>query len=267
MIILYGLPGQWMHWTLQTIVGIDEDVTDSDLNFLNTIGDRERYQFDIIPKTDLPLERIVRGPNHIVQYTLPKNFPWYLHTFFEKVDEFYIRTEQEHFLNDLKSKGNGKTGAGIAPFQVFLNHLLATYDNEPDTNSVIEYFATTCVDNDWQRAAEYCPDPTYGIEFSEYANPAGLFKRLNEFGTVDREFFDHRYRLLLKRNKRYFVMASNFEERLKHKLLNEMSVIELGYVGSLVYTINNADFDWYREDFRVESVNQYHTQLLELLHD
>jgi hypothetical protein len=252
--IICGLPGLYQNW-LSAALDPNSKFIVQGINF-STLTSNIPW---VTKHSSFPQSSYV-----INCYINNENLPWYLYNFFEKTDDINISVD--NLVEDLQRRG-----PGTVAFDSMLDHWKSVYqiDSHSDynyyKNSLIEYFYNWFTqESEWRDILTYqhTGDHSINIEYCDFSDPHLLYQKLNTAVDVDQTHFDQMYKLLQQGNQRFFDLPVNFDTKLLNlPNTNELSIIELAWLGKIFDGILKQPLDWFNPDIRHAVVNTNYLQL------
>lgn len=262
-IALLGLPGLYQNW-LQSVLGAPAaTILEGNHNFVtHTLSNTwfKKIDFDLSGIPDLTSKY-----NFVVNtYVTEQNFVWYLYNFLEKTDNVGIFVD--NFVEDLFTKSRGTVA-----FDGLLNYLITSYqlndkhDHQYIFNAAVENFYLLLIDqvSKFKTQSYYTNPSLINIEYRDFENFKLFDSKINQLPGYDRNHTEASYSQLVNRNTRFLTKQQTFISKLKSGN-NEFDILELAYIGWLLWKLTPERLDWFNEKIRNESIQNHYNELCSL---
>lgn len=262
-IALLGLPGLYQNW-LQSVLGSPAaTILEGNHNFITHTLSNTRFKkidFDLSGISDLTSKY-----NFVVNtYVIEQNFVWYLYNFLEKTDNVGIFVD--NFVENLFTKSKGTVA-----FDGLLNYLITSYqltnkhDHQYIFNAAVENFYLLLIDqvSKFKTQSCYTNPSLINIEYRDFEDFKLLDSKINQLPGYDQNHTEASYSQLVNRNTRFLTKQQTFIAKLKSGN-NEFDILELAYIGWLLWKLSPERLDWFNEKIRNKSIQNHYIELCSL---
>jgi hypothetical protein len=247
MIYIIGLPGLYQNWLMSALDRGSSYKMPNSTNF-NYRGTNIQWIFKLKDTVKFHTNDIVFNT-----YVERKNFVWYLYNFLEKTGEINVRID--NLFADLLVKA-----PGTVAFDGMLSHFVDSFNISNDctqeqiTNSLIEYFYFTLVDdNDFKKQALYTNPMYINIEYNDFGNIDSLLSKVKQYKDLDLAHFTKMYKILEETNYAYLNRQKLFLDKINSDNVT-FDILETAYIGALLFWYNNEKLDWFNSSIRSDTL-------------
>lgn len=257
-IILLGVPGLYQNWLRAAVDPASTYTLSYDHNFLSTSN-----SVTLISKLTTNIDSI---NGTVINTTVSdRNFVWFLYNYFEKTSGIGVK------INNLIAELTTKAYLSV-PYTEMLDHINSSYkitsSSTPDYiyNSFIEYFYFNLIKPSIFR--QKLSDSRNGfidVEYDDFSNQDRLIEKFSMLPKFNADHFIRHHKLLVERNEPYLNKKAAFLVKIKERA-NNFNILELSYIGALLYWNDKIELDWFNREFRMQALSDRHNDIYELAH-